>query len=187
MSFAHLSGVVFDIETLGTTPNSIIMSVGAVRVDIDRGAIYDPFYLTIDAVDSKKHGMIAEAKTIDWWSKQRPEVMRALRKDAIPLKDAMEQVREYFSKRKNEPVWAWGAHFDCPILEWSLKAAGHEQTPWHYGNVNCMRTIANVFGETISRDKEQHHNALQDAKDQAKFLVKIMNSLGESPEDDIPF
>lgn len=185
--FSHLNGLMFDIETAAQSPNSAILSLGAVRFNIDSGKIGDEFYVTIDLKDSLDRGLVYDKDTLAWWKEQDPAVVKALFHNTKPFNEAMEMIYGYFKKGpKKEPIWAWGPHFDLPILEFSLRkfGLGTKELPWKYYSVFDARTVLNVFGEKIERSKTAH-NALDDVKDQAKYLINFFNNLEE--DDDIPF
>jgi DNA polymerase III epsilon subunit-like protein len=173
MSFKHLDGVMFDLETLGTHPGCVILSVGACRFNLDTKTIQDEFYVTIDIRDSLSKGLFIEKDTLDWWKKQNPAALKGIMKDTKPLQEAMELCYDYFNKKKNELVWAWGSHFDAPILEAAMGKAGISKTPWKHWNVKDARTVSSIFQAKINRDEGVHHNAMDDSKAQAKFLMEV--------------
>lgn len=192
MSFFHLNGVMFDIETLGRNPGDIVLSIGACRFNIDAREIKDEFYVTIDVQDSLRYGMTYEKATLNWWRDQNPAALKGIQKSALSLEDAMNKFYDYLKKKKNEPIWAWGPHFDVPqvqvAMQKSLKLTVDE-IPWKYYNVYDGRTVCNVFGEDLKREEGVHHNALDDAKAQAKYLIEFFKNLEQDQyeDDDIPF
>ncbi len=177
MSLKHLNGVMFDIETLGKEPGCVILSIGACRFDIDSKRIYDEFYVTIDAKDSLALGLTYNKETLQWWRDQNPAALKGIQKTAVPARDGLNNFYEYLSKKKDEPLWAWGPHFDVPITQVAMmKVLSVDKMPWKYYNVYDARTVCNVFGVDIERDEGVHHNALDDAKAQAKYLINFFNS-----------
>ena len=75
MSYKHLSGMMFDVETLGRRAGCVILSIGAVRFDIDSKTISDEFYVTIDAADSKSYGLHTDPETLEWLKAIAPVVI----------------------------------------------------------------------------------------------------------------
>lgn len=180
MSFSHLNGVMFDIETLGKEPGCAILSIGACRFNIDQKRIYDEFYVTIDAQDSLRHGLTYNKETLQWWREQNPAALKGIQKTAKPAAEALNMFFEYLSKKHNEPLWAWGPHFDVPITQVAMmKVLGVDKMPWKYYNVYDGRTVCNVFGVDIERDEGVHHNALDDSIAQAKYIVDFFTSMSE--------
>ena len=59
-----------DLETLDTSPNCVILSIGAVAFDPKGMGIVEKLELkpTIDE-QTEQHGRIIDEGTINWWSK----------------------------------------------------------------------------------------------------------------------
>ncbi len=72
-------------------------------------------------------------------------------------------------------VWSHGANFDEPL--WTAAAAAVGQgVPWKFWNVRCTRTafdLRNFDPKSIAREGT-HHNALDDAKHQARCVQAAM-------------
>lgn len=174
--------IMLDIETLGTDPNSVIVSLGAVRFSWKDGEVFDKFYVNLDAKNGVDLGMKIDPNTIDWWAKQ-PKVARdAWMKDPVPVETALGMFNDWFGDKKHE-VWCNGMNFDFPLLQNAYSAVGMK-SPWQYFLLNDMRTIVNVFN---ARDKYQvfrkenavsvYHNALDDCIEQAKFLSMLIGEV----------
>jgi hypothetical protein len=61
--------VMVDIETLGTEPGCVVLSIGAVAFDKEMGFVED-FYEVINTVDSFSEGLTYDNDTLAWWKKQ---------------------------------------------------------------------------------------------------------------------
>lgn len=180
MSFKHLNGVMFDIEALGRQPGSAILSIGACRFDIDAERIYDEFYVTLDVQDSLAHGLGYDKETLRWWRDQNPKALKGIQKNSVSAREGLNKFYEYLSKKSNEPLWAWGPHFDVALTQVAMtKVLNLDRMPWKYYNVYDARTVCNVFGVDINRDEGIHHNALDDAIAQAKYLVNFFTQIIE--------
>lgn len=180
MSFDHLNGVMFDIETLGRRPGCAILSIGACRFSIDAKKIYDKFYVTLNIQDSLAHGLSYDKETIRWWRDQNPKTLKGIQRTSVSVREGLNKFYEYLSKKSNEPLWAWGSHFDVPIIQEAMtKILDIDKMPWKYYNVFDARTICNVFGVGINRDDGIHHNALDDAIAQAKYIVGVFTQMTE--------
>jgi DNA polymerase III epsilon subunit-like protein len=55
--------VMLDLETLGHTPGSVIVSIGAVK--FGGGKILDTFYHRIDAQSCVEHGLKMDVSTVE--------------------------------------------------------------------------------------------------------------------------
>ena len=68
--------VMLDIETLATPPDSVILTLGAVRFDPKDadGDIKGSFYKRLDVDEQLKMGRRVDEETVAWWGKQAPQV-----------------------------------------------------------------------------------------------------------------
>lgn len=175
MSFQNLSGMMFDVETLGRRAGCVILSIGAVRFDIDSKTISDEFYVTIDAADSKAHGLHTDPETLEWWKGQRPEALKEAIRNALPAKEAYNKFYEYAQRFKGQKVWAWGPQFDVVNVEAAMLQVNGQSAPWKYWDVMDGRTLQHLLNIQIKRDENKHHNALEDAREQAQYVIECLN------------
>ena len=164
-----------DIETLATTPSAAMISFGACHFDIDTGVISDKLNVNIVMRDVAKTGLVVSKDTLQWWLRQDKEVFRSSQENAISHKDAMKIISDYLEKYKNSRLWQWGS-LDFPVIESNLIKQGYE-AQWKYWRVDNARTVFNVFGVDIGCDRNAHHNAMQDAVDQAQYLIDFFQTL----------
>ena len=176
----HPTQIIFDLETLGVRPDSIIVSIGALKFSLSQG-IMDAFYMNIDPVDSKKYGLTTDKETINWWANQPKEVSDVWRKNPKPLKYVMQEFSDWYGG-KGKPIWAkGGVSFDFPIMESSFIAVGMKP-PYHFRDCLDCRTIFNVLGVKDYANKPeglQAHNALDDCKIQLNSLLPLLVALDE--------
>ena len=72
--------VMIDFETLGTAADSVIMSFGAVRFDIESGEMDDEaFYRSISIESNLEKGRRIDESTLIWWMDQVPQPRRCSR------------------------------------------------------------------------------------------------------------
>ncbi|MDV7397059.1 3'-5' exoribonuclease, partial [Arthrospira platensis SPKY1] len=72
-----------------------------------------------------------------------------------------------------ETLWGNGADFDNPILK-SCYAAIDADVPFKPWAGRCYRTVKNIPGmPKINRNHGTHHNALDDARNQALHLIEM--------------
>ncbi|EFD5294554.1 exonuclease, partial [Escherichia coli] len=177
--WSHLS---VDIETMGTNPDAPINSIGGKFFDPETGEMGPEFSKTIDA---KTGGGTVDISSIEWWLVQSSEARSAILVNQIPLDDALLQFREFISEHSDEKfvqVWGNGATFDNVILRRSCERQGIP-CPWRYHNDRDVRTIVEL-GKTIGFDARTAipfegvpHNALDDARHQAKYVSAIWQKL----------
>ena len=165
-----------DLETLGTRPGDVILSVGACLFAPGKG-ITSEFYVTIDSVDSKNQGLRAQKSTLEWWAKQSPEAREAAFKGELSLQSALTQFSMWLGDGKNTLVYGNGANFDNTLLPAAYRAVKQE-TPWPFWNDRCYRTIKAMFLKNEIKRVGTYHNALDDAKTQALQLIQIAGQNG---------
>lgn len=163
--------VMADIEGLGTEPGSVITSIGAVFVSI-KGVSKCSFYERIDIQSCMDVGLNVDAGTLMWWFKQPDAARLELTRKGRPIFDVLEDFTA-FLRYRDVRIWGNGASFDPVMLEEAYRACDM-QAPWHYANARCHRTLVNTF-PTIKKPAivGTKHNALADAKAQAKHLVQL--------------
>ncbi|MEO2229414.1 3'-5' exoribonuclease [Escherichia coli] len=181
----HLS---VDLETMGTNPDAPINSIGGKFFDPATGEMGPEFSKTIDA---KTGGGTVDISTIEWWLVQSSEARSAILVNQIPLNDALLQFRKFISEHSDErfvQVWGNGATFDNVILRRSYERQGIP-CPWRYTNDRDVRTMV-ALGLVIDFDARTSipfegvpHNALDDARHQAKQVSAIWQKLLPSPAD----
>lgn len=166
-----------DIETLGTKPGSIILSIGAVA--FGRHGLAAEFYTPILETSCRHHGLTADESTLNWWAQQSQEARDAAFNDpaAVALDYALQRFHEWYTDQQFKRVWCHGATFDVPLLEAAYRAIG-QTPPWAYNEARCTRTLYDLAGISPDRSKGVHHNALNDAKVQADAAVAAINKLG---------
>ncbi|HGG2633262.1 TPA: 3'-5' exoribonuclease [Escherichia coli] len=180
--------LMIDLETMGKNPDAPIISIGAIFFDPQTGYMGPEFSKTIDLNTA---GGVIDRDTIKWWLKQSREAQSALLTDEIPLDDALLQLREFIDENSGEffvQVWGNGANFDNVILRRSYERQGIPY-PWRYCNDRDVRTIVEL-GKAIDFDARtaipfegERHNALDDARHQAKYVSAIWQKLIPSQAD----
>ncbi|MFI3758634.1 3'-5' exoribonuclease domain-containing protein [Escherichia coli] len=180
--------LMIDLETMGKNPDAPIISIGAIFFDPQTGDMGPEFSKTIDLETA---GGVIDRDTIKWWLKQSREAQSAILTDEIPLDDALLQLREFIDENSGEffvRVWGNGASFDNVILRRSYERQGIP-CPWRYYNDRDVRTILEL-GKAIDFDARTAipfegvpHNALDDARHQAKQVSAIWQNLIPSQAD----
>ncbi|EGJ4499669.1 3'-5' exoribonuclease [Escherichia coli] len=180
--------LMIDLETMGKNPGAPIASIGAVFFDPQTGEQGPEFSKIIDMGTC---GGTVDISTIEWWLQRSGEARAAILADRIPLDDALLQLREFIDENSGEffvQVWGNGANFDNTILRRSYERQGIP-CPWRYYNDRDVRTIVEL-GKAIDFDARtaipfegERHNALDDARYQAKYVSVIWQKLIPSQAD----
>lgn len=167
-----------DIETVGSRPNAPILSIGAVKFDPDAGKMGAEFYVDVDPVSAFAHGVPC-GRTFKWWMEQSDEARKAAVCGVTALPDALKQLTAFYPKWKDVKVWGNGPSFDMSILEYGYTRALNKDAPWAFWNVRDCRTVSNMAGLWPPKigGAGVHHNALDDAKHQAKWVTSMWQGL----------
>lgn len=176
--------VMLDFETLGTEPNSIVISLGAVM--FNRSGILGERLFEFNLDDQIKNGRKFSSSTLTWFMNQSDSA-RSVFKDhdfKITIGEFFKQFEEFLQenlKKENETLkdlkpWSNGANFDVAIIEDMYRKhhlEGEKAIPWKFWNVVCFRTFKMLTkcDLLVARPKGSHHNALEDAKHQANCVL----------------
>ena len=172
-----------DLETLGQGQTAAIVSIGAVTFEPTTGKIGSELYVIVDAESAGKYGQI-DASTVSWWMQQSEDAREVFSaKKRKTLEGALDLFTYFVEMNTDRPrVWGNGASFDNVILGNAYRATGKEQ-PWKYYNDLDVRTVV-ALGKAIGIDPKKtmkregtHHNALEDARFQAKYVSKVWQAL----------
>ncbi|EHB7876113.1 exonuclease [Escherichia coli] len=176
------------LKTMGTSPDAPIISIGAIFYDPQTGDMGPEFSKTIDLETA---GGVIDRGAIKYWCKQSREAQSAIMTDEIPLDDALLQLREFIDENSGEffvQIWGKEANFNNVILRRSYERQGIP-CPWSYYNDRDVRTIVEL-GKAIDFDARtaipfegERHNALDDARYQAKYVSAIWQKLIPSQAD----
>lgn len=181
--FNHL---MIDLETMGTQPTAAIVSIGAVFFDPETGELGNEFYEVIDLYSAMAfQGTTVDADTIKWWLKQSSEARSEIVKDnCANLVVALAKLRQFMSSScdlSSLKVWGNGASFDNVILRNVYTRLKKDGIPniWRWYNDRDVRTMVDI-GRALGFDPKRdmpfdgvQHNALADAKHQAKYVSAI--------------
>lgn len=166
--------IMIDIETLGTTPDAAVLTIGAIRFNADtKDAPVKEIYLKLDVADQQ--GRITDENTVKWWSEQEQTVQDSTFKgNRISVRLALEELTNFITE--DDRVWAHGPQFDMVILE-SLYKSVDKKAPWKYNKVRDTRTLYEVLGDMRPAVRPNEHNALEDCKYQAKGVQECFAHL----------
>lgn len=171
--------VMIDLETLATSTDAVILTIGAVKFDpfgrdIDEPAM-DSFYVKVDIDSCDELGLVANDDTIAWWSQQSKEAQAEAFEgdDRVHIRDAFDQLYKFCWGAKR--VWSNGAAFDVPICEHVYRKL-NKAIPWSFWSVRDVRTAFDL-GINPNRPPVLAHHALQDAWNQAVGIQNVYNTL----------
>lgn len=170
--------IMIDIETLGTSSNAAIISLGACVFDPIKGIVEETFYEVIDPDSSLNAGGIMDLSTVKWWLEQSLEAQMIFRTAGNSIYVVLEAFTNWLNKIRlstmtnNLSIWGNGSDFDNVILANAYRRLGMP-VPWSHKENRCYRTMYNLFPEIPFQREGIAHNAIHDAFTQAKHLIKI--------------
>ncbi len=170
-----------DIETLGTNPNSCILTIGAIKFDRNKDISdlknCETFYCRIDKDSCLSIGLDIDNDTLEWWKKQSKQSRyEALENtDRIKIKDALIELKKFIKNSKY--IWANSPNFDCIILENAFKKCEIE-IPWKFWILRDCRTVYDIGNTNLkSFIKETCHHSLIDCHNQILCLQKALKKI----------
>lgn len=174
--------VMIDLETLATSTDAVILTIGAVKFDPFGSDIKEPamdsFYVKVDIDSCDELGLVSNDDTIAWWAQQSKEAQAEAFEgdDRIHIREAFDKLYKFCWGAKR--VWSNGAAFDVPICEHVYRKL-NKAIPWQFWAVRDVRTAFDL-GINPNRPPVLAHHALQDAWNQAVGIQNVYNTLRTS-------
>lgn len=161
-----MNHVMIDLETLGTTQDSVILQIGAVVFDLATGDNFNSFNIHIDIQSCLDKGLKIDADTLKWWMTQDRYAIYEVFKcpEETSLEVALNRFA-YFLSTVKAPIIPWGngSSFDLGILSTAFKKCGIT-LPWNFWNERDVRTLL-MFDDSVKQKvpfKGTKHNAIDD-------------------------
>jgi hypothetical protein len=173
-----VNDLMIDIETLDTRNSAVILSIGAVKFDLDKGVIDEEgFYASINVDSCLELGRTISESTLLFWLKQPTEAQVVFHEPKMHLRDALEGFTDWLSHMKRRP-WGNGPTFDLAKMTHAYESVGWT-APWDFWNERCVRTYRDLPGaKAIPKVKPAvAHHALHDAYAQAQHVIQIHAAL----------
>jgi hypothetical protein len=174
--------IMIDLETLATSTDAAILTIGAVKFDPFGSEIKEPamdsFYCRVDLDSCDRIGLVTNDDTIAWWANQSKEAQEAAfdPTDRLQIEDAFAQLYKFCWGAKR--VWSNGSCFDIMICEHVFKKVGRA-IPWKFWEIRDVRTAFDL-GINPQRPPVTAHHALEDAYNQAIGIQNVYNTLRSS-------
>jgi hypothetical protein len=170
--------VMIDIETLGTTPGSVILSIAAVRFDMNTGEVSDYITMVIDIQSCLDIGMEVDGDTLMWWMNLDQGAREHLSGATVRIEDGLEALSRFL--RDEDKVWGNSARFDFGLLADASTRLGFG-LPWNFRNERDVRTLVSFKPEVKDEVvfEGDPHNPLDDCKHQINYchlIWKFLNS-----------
>ena len=168
-----------DIETLSTRPESVVLTLGAVKFDpwADEVDTESGLYLRIDVDEQLALDRHVQQETVDWWGTQPEDVREEAlgEQERTSLNDSVDQLNRFLVGSNS--IWCQGPAFDIVILENLYRQLGRP-TPWQFWQIRDSRTLFGVHGDPREKGRTGAHNALIDCYYQARAVQHIYKTVG---------
>jgi hypothetical protein len=175
-----LNHLMLDLETMGNSSNSAILSIGAVEFDLESGEIGREFYQKINLQSCLNAGLIVNGSTVMWWLQQSEVARKEVCKVGDNLYNSLSKLTTFMRCLESDfQLWGNGARFDIGILEDAYFACKIEILPWNFRSERDVRTLVSFAPEI----KEGYpftgteHNPIDDCKHQIGYCSAIWRKL----------
>ena len=170
--------VMLDIETLATTPDAVVMSVGVVKFDPHSGTPYNKTLWRPDIDEQTERDRHVSESTLEWWSKLPQHIQDdAFSEDGrIPVAQFMKELNRYCVGA--DKIWCQGPQFDMLILENLYIQWGHH-FGWQFWQIMDCRTLFQLMPTDPRKAIQQDlHSADADAYYQAIGVQQCYEHFG---------
>lgn len=177
-----LSDIMIDLETLSTSPNAAVLTIGAIKFDPFNNELENPscekFYVKVDIDSCDELELDVSNDTLDWWSKQSKEAQEEAfsTEGRIHIREAFNKFYKFCWGAKR--VWSHGAAFDTVICE-NIFRKLNKAVPWSFWEVRDTRTLFDL-GIDPQRPPVLKHHALEDAWNQTVGVQNVFQRLSSS-------
>jgi 3' exoribonuclease, RNase T-like len=177
MAKKHL---MLDLETMDTSPDATVLTLGAVHFNPWGNGYGDKIYFRINIDDQDALGRKVDQGALDWWAKQDPAIMEEAfsPNDRIPFVEAIDKFHKF--AWGCDAFWSHGATFDLIIIENIYRQLG-KPIPWQFWQLRDTRTLFDL-GYDPEMPKGNLHNALEDAIRQSVGVQNIYRKLNIRPK-----
>lgn len=170
-----------DLETLGVEPDSVVMTLGAIKFDpFSDAEPHSPLYLRGDVEEQTQFPFerSIDENTLAWWAKQ-PEAIREEAfgdHDRVTVQEMLRQLNKWAVGL--DYIWCQGPTFDFVILQ-HLYRQSKKPVPWNYWQIRDSRTLFAMMPQDPRKAiQEELHNALADCYYQAKCVQQSYKHFG---------
>lgn len=163
--------LMIDLETLGPDQTSMIIELGAILFSKDEDGPELEFKVNIE---SYPKNYTIDPGTVKWWMAQ---VEKGIKN---PIGNGV-----HYSQVTTKLVSWLMANTRCPLDQLKVYAKGHldhmileyHGAPFHYRNLRYMRDLEDLVNDKYQWPEEGKHSALQDCKEQIKYLRWAYDSI----------
>lgn len=171
--------LMIDLETLGTKPGSVFLSIAAVQFNIKTGATGKIFKENISLDSALEAGLTIDSATIKWWFTQRREIFMLMFDRPAHLHNVLVSFEDFIQENSIKHVWGNSPRFDLGILEAAFNKY-NMPLPWKFYDELDFRTIKTLWPQFVLPvliNRAEDHDPLYDCEKQIKVLCYIMSQI----------
>lgn len=183
-----MTHIMVDIETLGTDPNAVIASIGA--VSFNEKEITGEFEVNVNLHSQMRENSLVPkatitADTIVWWMHQAIEArMATFPKDQGKLPsigEALQSFAEWAADEGATHFWSHGATFDLVTLNAANVRVNGEPLFTDFRNLRDTRTLYEITGVNPKTfmGEGTAHSAIDDSRAQALAVIESWRLIRE--------
>lgn len=184
--------LIVDIETMGTTPNSVVLQVALQAWDDNINTQPTAHVWNLDAKAQERLGRTISYDTVLWWQNQSKDAVNAVfgaSKAIVLTRFIMEfaATLEGYIEQGYREVWANAPSFDLVIIEDLLR--GKCELPWKFYHWRDQRTLEatyqalfrrkakDVFAAHVAQVEGLPHTADYDVRKQAVLISQMVQAI----------
>lgn len=174
-----MNEMMLDIETFGTRPRSVIVSIGAVVFDPEKNGLGPTFYQNVEAKSCGMMGMTTDEATLKFWAlpENKTALSRLSKPKPLHVRTALQNLTDFYREHDCRRIWGHGVAFDVVMIEEALRICGVDEShfPWSFRDLRDTRTLFDLADNFPERDLKMYpkHEALADAKYQAVCVQHV--------------
>lgn len=169
-----MNNVMVDIETLGTGPDTVVLSVALVRFNDCAEAEFLHIKFNSQEINQQvEKGRKISPDTVMWWLQQGKDAQAAITETYnTDFKRGMYAALSQISKfmQPGDIIWANPPSFDVATLDNLMAQFDLPAFAPEHWNVRDLRTIKKTFGSAPKRPDVVAHDALWDCLQQIDDL-----------------
>lgn len=188
-----MKAISLDIETLGTSSDAVVLSIGACVVTPDGVRTDQLFYSRVNIQEQINAGRSITEGTLRFWFEQEREVQKSTlgEGDGPPVSQVLAELKSWLDAMGNPSVYCKGPQFDAAILDSLADSAGVPRAV-NYRRWRDIRTLEEILvwagHEELLEDTKQNswngnaHDALADAQAQGAVIhLSMLLCASENP------
>lgn len=173
-----------DLEALGTSADSVILSISAIQFDLDTGDIGKIFNAKVNPRSCVDLGLEIDPKTLSWWlslGNETVEHLSTLMNGKTDINLVLDDLQRFIALTfwgKDFQIWANSNRFNLGILENAYRKC-HLDIPWDRNKERDVKTLLAMFPSIVDTVKFNglKHNSYDDCLHQINCCNAIYNTI----------